>query len=216
MRAELRVTADRSTAAQRRGLRRLVGRAGRIRIACRRTGRQSPARRTMPIASSGVEDRPGGVGGGPAADGLTPVLRLGGGFSTHGVSFYRVWRARRQPRSAGCAARRATLNSLSVKPVATSLHPDSPARAYAAWVAVCLIWGTTYLAIRISLETIPPLLMASMRWIVAGTLLIALLAARGERRPAAASGRRWRSSASCSSDSATAPSSGRSRPCRAA
>jgi drug/metabolite transporter (DMT)-like permease len=56
-------------------------------------------------------------------------------------------------------------------------------RAYLAWVAVCLIWGTTYLAIRISLETIPPLLMAAIRWIVAGTLLMAFLRIRGERLP---------------------------------
>jgi drug/metabolite transporter (DMT)-like permease len=33
-------------------------------------------------------------------------------------------------------------------------------RAYAAWVVVCLVWGTTYLAIRIALETVPPLLKA--------------------------------------------------------
>ena len=51
-------------------------------------------------------------------------------------------------------------------------------------MAVCLIWGTTYLAIRISLETIPPLLMAAMRWIAAGGLLILVLALRGERLPA--------------------------------
>jgi drug/metabolite transporter (DMT)-like permease len=56
-------------------------------------------------------------------------------------------------------------------------------RAYLAWAAVCLIWGTTYLAIRISLESIPPLLMAAIRWIVAGGLLIAILALRGERLP---------------------------------
>ena len=57
-------------------------------------------------------------------------------------------------------------------------------RALFAWAAVCLIWGTTYLAIRISLETIPPLLMAAMRWIAAGGLLIVVLALRGERLPA--------------------------------
>ena len=60
----------------------------------------------------------------------------------------------------------------------------NPFRAYAAWIAVCLIWGTTYLAIRISLETIPPLLMAGIRWIVAGGLLTTGLALRGERLPA--------------------------------
>jgi drug/metabolite transporter (DMT)-like permease len=61
--------------------------------------------------------------------------------------------------------------------------PARHVRAYVAWIAVCLIWGTTYLAIRIALETIPPLLMAAARWIAAGGLLIAVLALRGERLP---------------------------------
>jgi drug/metabolite transporter (DMT)-like permease len=41
-------------------------------------------------------------------------------------------------------------------------------RAYAAWIAVCLIWGTTYLGIRVSIETMPPFVMAGMRWVLAG------------------------------------------------
>jgi drug/metabolite transporter (DMT)-like permease len=56
-------------------------------------------------------------------------------------------------------------------------------RAYFAWFTVCIVWGTTYLAIRIALETIPPMLMAAIRWIVAGTLLIGVLAVRGEKLP---------------------------------
>jgi drug/metabolite transporter (DMT)-like permease len=56
-------------------------------------------------------------------------------------------------------------------------------RAYLAWIAVCLIWGTTYLGIRIALETIPPFLMGAWRWIIAGSLIIAILAMRGERLP---------------------------------
>lgn len=55
-----------------------------------------------------------------------------------------------------------------------------------AWLVVCLVWGTTYLAIRICLETIPPLLMAAFRWIAAGSLLGAILRLRGERLPARA------------------------------
>ena len=55
--------------------------------------------------------------------------------------------------------------------------------AYFAWIAVCVIWGTTYLAIRITLETIPPWLMSGMRWIAAGSLLTAYLALRGEPMP---------------------------------
>jgi drug/metabolite transporter (DMT)-like permease len=56
-------------------------------------------------------------------------------------------------------------------------------RAYFAFVVVCVVWGTTYLAIRIALETIPPLLMAAVRWIVAGSILAAALKLRGERLP---------------------------------
>jgi drug/metabolite transporter (DMT)-like permease len=56
-------------------------------------------------------------------------------------------------------------------------------KAYAAWTAVCLIWGTTYLGIRICLETMPPFLMGGLRWVVAGTMLAAFLAARGVRMP---------------------------------
>lgn len=56
--------------------------------------------------------------------------------------------------------------------------------AYTAWVVVCVVWGTTYLGIRIALETIPPFLMAAMRWLMAGGLLGAGLVARGEKLPA--------------------------------
>jgi drug/metabolite transporter (DMT)-like permease len=55
--------------------------------------------------------------------------------------------------------------------------------AYVAWIVVCIVWGTTYLAIRVALETIPPFLMASFRWLAAGVALAGLLKARGERLP---------------------------------
>jgi drug/metabolite transporter (DMT)-like permease len=46
------------------------------------------------------------------------------------------------------------------------------ARAYLSWVVICLVWGTTYLAIRITLESIPPGLSAGLRWFTAGSLLV--------------------------------------------
>src|SRR3954471_13867397 len=49
-------------------------------------------------------------------------------------------------------------------------------RAYLALLAVYIFWGTTYLAIRISLEAFPPLLLLSVRFLLSGTLL--LIAAR--------------------------------------
>jgi len=55
--------------------------------------------------------------------------------------------------------------------------------AHLAFVVVCIIWGTTYLAIRISLETVPVLLVAGMRWLSAGVLLCGILVAMGRRLP---------------------------------
>jgi drug/metabolite transporter (DMT)-like permease len=55
--------------------------------------------------------------------------------------------------------------------------------AYLAWIAVCVLWGTTYLAIRIGLETIPPALLGGLRYTAAAVLLAAILARRGERMP---------------------------------
>jgi len=56
-------------------------------------------------------------------------------------------------------------------------------RAWIAWAAVCLIWGTTYLAIKIALETIPPFLMGGIRYLIGGTILAAWLMARREGLP---------------------------------
>ena len=59
-----------------------------------------------------------------------------------------------------------------------------------AWGAVCIIWGTTYLGIRITLETMPPAVMASLRWLIAAAILVVYLRARGEPLPPLS---RWRS-----------------------
>ena len=46
----------------------------------------------------------------------------------------------------------------------------------ALW-AVYIIWGSTYLAIAITVETIPPLLAVSTRFILAGTIMAAVVQA---------------------------------------
>jgi drug/metabolite transporter (DMT)-like permease len=58
-----------------------------------------------------------------------------------------------------------------------------PRSAYVAWVAVCIIWGTTYLGIRVALEAVPPALMGGIRWTIAGALLLAVSRLRRERLP---------------------------------
>ena len=40
-------------------------------------------------------------------------------------------------------------------------------------IAICFFWGTTYLAIRIGLETFPPLTMVSARFLLSGSLMLA-------------------------------------------
>ena len=48
-------------------------------------------------------------------------------------------------------------------------RPPAPrAQVIAAFAAVYLIWGSTFLAIRYAIETMPPLLMAGPRFIIAG------------------------------------------------
>lgn len=55
--------------------------------------------------------------------------------------------------------------------------------AWIAFATVCLVWGTTYLAIRVALETIPPMLMAGIRFTIAGTLMLGIARLRGQRIP---------------------------------
>jgi drug/metabolite transporter (DMT)-like permease len=52
-----------------------------------------------------------------------------------------------------------------------------------AFAAVYLIWGSTYLAIRVGVRSLPPFLMAGCRFVSAGGLLYLLLRARGARAP---------------------------------
>jgi drug/metabolite transporter (DMT)-like permease len=55
--------------------------------------------------------------------------------------------------------------------------------AWVAWITVCVVWGTTYLAIRVALETVPVLLVAGLRWMAAGVLLALLSVVTGRRLP---------------------------------
>jgi drug/metabolite transporter (DMT)-like permease len=61
-----------------------------------------------------------------------------------------------------------------------------------AFASIYLIWGTTYLAIRIAVETVPPFLMAGVRFIIAGGASYLFLRMRGIPAP---DRRQWRSAA---------------------
>src|SRR5262245_46843550 len=61
----------------------------------------------------------------------------------------------------------------------------APARwaLVAAFTAVYVIWGSTYLAIRIALETLPPFYMAGFCFLTAGALLYGWARLRGAGKP---------------------------------
>jgi drug/metabolite transporter (DMT)-like permease len=70
--------------------------------------------------------------------------------------------------------------------------PPSRALVLSAFAAVYIIWGSTYLAIRITLETMPPFLMAGTRFLASGAILYLFARGRGAARPTAV---HWRSAA---------------------
>jgi drug/metabolite transporter (DMT)-like permease len=75
-----------------------------------------------------------------------------------------------------------------------AMKTGAPRRAtlVAAFAAVYVIWGSTYLAIRFAIETLPPFLMAGVRFVIAGGILYVVARALGAGRP----GRlHWRSAA---------------------
>jgi drug/metabolite transporter (DMT)-like permease len=71
------------------------------------------------------------------------------------------------------------------------MKADSPERiggrpdrlAYLALAAVCFFWGTTYLGIRIALESLPPIYLIAIRYTISGTILLVYAALAGYRIP---------------------------------
>jgi drug/metabolite transporter (DMT)-like permease len=54
---------------------------------------------------------------------------------------------------------------------------------YLALAAVCIFWGTTYLGIRMALESFPPMLLVCVRYLISGSLLLAFARWRGMHIP---------------------------------
>jgi drug/metabolite transporter (DMT)-like permease len=59
-------------------------------------------------------------------------------------------------------------------------------KAYGAWCAICFFWGTTYLAIRVGVQTLPPALFAGSRFLLAGLILFIYLRVKGIAWPSPA------------------------------
>lgn len=74
-------------------------------------------------------------------------------------------------------------------------QPATPLPALVAgFAALYLLWGSTYLGIKLAVETLPPLLMAGGRFVLAGGVLYGLLRWRGVAAP---TWRQWRASLVC-------------------
>jgi drug/metabolite transporter (DMT)-like permease len=71
-----------------------------------------------------------------------------------------------------------------------SVQNASRGKLIAAFAAVYIIWGSTYLAIRFAVETLPPFLMASIRFLIAGSLMYGYAWSRGMTAPTK---RQWKS-----------------------
>ena len=65
----------------------------------------------------------------------------------------------------------------------TAYPPTYPApwKIVLAFAAIYLIWGSTYLAIRFAIETLPPFSMAAVRFTVAGGILYAFARLRTDQ-----------------------------------
>src|SRR5512143_3035104 len=70
--------------------------------------------------------------------------------------------------------------------------PAARGKLILAFAAVYIVWGSTYLAIRVGVQTIPPLLMAGVRFLIAGAMLYGFARWRGEAAPTRG---QWRGSA---------------------
>jgi drug/metabolite transporter (DMT)-like permease len=94
----------------------------------------------------------------------------------------------RQP-PAGLAAHRAKVMKVT-NITHTGIQERTPRlKLVLAFAAVYVIWGSTYLAIRYAVETLPPLLFAGSRFVIAGALLYGWARLRGAAKPRPAN---WR------------------------
>lgn len=75
--------------------------------------------------------------------------------------------------------------SAVIKPDTSPASGSFKVRMVLAFLAIYVLWGTTFLAIRIAVEELPPLFAAGARFFTAGVVLYVLMRFKGQARPAA-------------------------------
>ncbi|MFA6958292.1 MAG: EamA family transporter [Thermoanaerobaculia bacterium] len=63
------------------------------------------------------------------------------------------------------------------------MNRESKVLAYVAFGVVCFVWGTTYLAIAVAIETLPVVLFPGLRFAIAGAVLLGVRLLQGARFP---------------------------------
>jgi drug/metabolite transporter (DMT)-like permease len=64
------------------------------------------------------------------------------------------------------------------------MAPEAPRwKVVVAFTTVAIVWGSTYFAIRIALDSLAPYMLAAIRFLISGALFYAYLRARGEKAP---------------------------------
>lgn len=72
-------------------------------------------------------------------------------------------------------------------------------KIWLALIALYIVWGSTYLAIRYAVETIPPFMQAGLRFAISGAILVIWRRAAGDPLPTR---NQWKSTAMMASASA--------------
>ena len=81
------------------------------------------------------------------------------------------------------------MSTSTVTKIESSTGGSFRIRMLLAFFAIYVLWGTTFLAIRVAVEELPPLFAAGSRFFIAGVVLFGFMLAKGETRPSA---RQWR------------------------
>src|SRR5437016_30891 len=72
----------------------------------------------------------------------------------------------------------------------TSMPGQLQLRHYLGYISLCLIWGSTWMAIRVVVKDVPPLWAAALRFVIAAVILLAIALIR--RMPFPQTRREWR------------------------
>jgi drug/metabolite transporter (DMT)-like permease len=70
--------------------------------------------------------------------------------------------------------------TIAEPPAQVSPATGAVSQGRAMFAFLCFVWGTTWLAMKVGIATVPPGMFAGLRWTMAGVILLSIRCARGE------------------------------------